>query len=220
MRYSLAGFLIFIFSTTVLAQVPHTFTAGSPAKASEVNANFAALVTAVNALEARVAALENPLAATVASVAGTYKYTSLEVGVSGGVTGGGGTQAIVTGGSFSGTVVLGAGGGATFTIDGNETQGRVESFNTAPHAHAESGGGSTGATQSGTTTTPAVTRFGGPESFTGTWTVTNGEVVITTSDGVTRLLPASGKLLIGVTREASTSGNIQDFYSLDVLVKQ
>lgn len=225
MRYPFAGFLIFhffIFSTTVLAQttVPHTFTAGSPAKASEVNANFAALVTAVNALAARVSALENPPAATVASVAGTYKSTSLEVGVSGGVTGGGGTQASVTGGSFSGTVVLGAGGDVTFTSDGNETRGNVDSFNTAPHSHGCSPGCTISDTQSGTTTTAAVTRFSGPESFTGTWTVTNGEVVITTTDGVTRLLPASGKLLIGVSREASTVGTIIDFYSLAVLVKQ
>lgn len=56
MRYSFAGFLIFMFSTTVLADttVPYTFTAGTQAKASEVNANFAALAAAINNLSSGV----------------------------------------------------------------------------------------------------------------------------------------------------------------------
>ncbi len=51
MRYSLVVLLLFVFSNTVLAQttVPHTFVAGTAAKASEVNANFQALTTAINA---------------------------------------------------------------------------------------------------------------------------------------------------------------------------
>lgn len=86
MRYPLAGFIIFAFSTTVLAAtVPNTFTAGSPAKASEVNANFAALVSAVTALEGKVATLETKVAAlesvnsplTAADVAGTYRLLAL-----------------------------------------------------------------------------------------------------------------------------------------------
>jgi hypothetical protein len=51
MRYSFAGLLLFAFSSTALAQttVPYTFTAGTAAKASETNADFQALVTAINA---------------------------------------------------------------------------------------------------------------------------------------------------------------------------
>lgn len=73
MRYSIVGFLIFILSGTVFAQttVPHTFTAGTAAQASEVNANFAALVAAINALES----VNTPL--TAADVAGTYQLLAI-----------------------------------------------------------------------------------------------------------------------------------------------
>jgi hypothetical protein len=51
MRHLFAGLLLFAFSSTVLAQtaVPYIFTPGTAAKASEINANFKALVTAINA---------------------------------------------------------------------------------------------------------------------------------------------------------------------------
>lgn len=52
MRHTIAGFLISVCSTAAFAQVtvPHEFAAGSAARASEVNANFQALATAINAL--------------------------------------------------------------------------------------------------------------------------------------------------------------------------
>lgn len=53
MRYSFAGLILFAFSSTALAQsslttVPYTFTAGTAAKASEVNADFQALAAAID----------------------------------------------------------------------------------------------------------------------------------------------------------------------------
>ena len=77
---NLVRFLVLaLFSALALAaSVPYTFSAGSPAAAAEVNADFAALVSAVTTLEAKVAALEGAAAAlTVADVAGTYRYLTL-----------------------------------------------------------------------------------------------------------------------------------------------
>ncbi len=51
MRYSVAAFLLCVFSGTALAQtttVPNTFTAGTAAVAAEVNADFKALATAID----------------------------------------------------------------------------------------------------------------------------------------------------------------------------
>jgi len=66
---------------TAVAQVtvPHTFTSGTPARADEVNANFQALVNAINALGERVDKLEGPL--TAADIAGTYHMENLQIGV-------------------------------------------------------------------------------------------------------------------------------------------
>lgn len=75
MRYSYIGFLLLLLSSAVFAEttVPYTFVSGTAAKASEVNANFAALVTAINNLETRVTTLEASVApVTAASLAGTY----------------------------------------------------------------------------------------------------------------------------------------------------
>ena len=83
MLRSIAGVVLLMGVPAALAQtaVPHTFASGSPARASEVNANFAALVAANNALQARVAALEaadDPLAAS--DVVGTWKLMGLTTG--------------------------------------------------------------------------------------------------------------------------------------------
>lgn len=59
--------------------VPHIFTPGTPARAVEVNANFQALVTAIDSLTARVRKLEGgPV--TDADVVGNYSLSILQVG--------------------------------------------------------------------------------------------------------------------------------------------
>ena len=77
--------LCVFLSAAVNAQVtvPNTFTAGTPAKASEVNANFQALVTAVNSLTARVGKLEGQV--TAADLAGTYSLHQFQTELGGGV---------------------------------------------------------------------------------------------------------------------------------------
>ena len=75
--------LVFLICVTThfsaLAEdVPNTFTQGTAANAEDVNANFTALVTQIEALQAQVAALEALNAApTMASVAGSYALVEL-----------------------------------------------------------------------------------------------------------------------------------------------
>jgi hypothetical protein len=83
MRYSrIVGLMLLCAAGgTALAQttVPHTFTSGTQARASEVNANFQALATAIDNLSARVGKLEG--GTTDADVVGTYSWRALQIGV-------------------------------------------------------------------------------------------------------------------------------------------
>ena len=77
MRKMLAAFLFLACAGNSNAQttVPFTFSAGSPARASEVNSNFQALVDGINSLTARVAKLEGQI--TRADLVGTYRMIGL-----------------------------------------------------------------------------------------------------------------------------------------------
>jgi hypothetical protein len=110
MRYSVAAFLLCIFSVAALAQttVPYTFTAGTTAQASQVNADFSALATAIDNLTSRVSKLEGQL--TAADMVGTYAITGLSVTVS--------SQAQVTNNSVQGTLNLNANGTYSLSISG------------------------------------------------------------------------------------------------------
>ncbi len=225
MTTKLSGFMLLsaIATTAYAASVPHTFQAGQPARAAEVNANFAALVTAVTALENRVTALENPPAPTVASVAGTYKYDSLGVGLKEGTS----ENATVSGEKFAGTITLNANGTFTGSLSGDETNARVNSVVAGTnHFHSISGGPPNSTNSAAlpgpvTNTQLFVTRDSDTESPAGTWSIVGGEVVVNSNGGeVIKFLPASSKLLIGVSREASAPGDIEDFYIVNILVKQ
>ena len=99
----------------VLAQasVPNTFVAGNPAKAAEVNANFQALVNAINSVSARVANLEGEI--TSSDLVGTYALHQFQTELGGGSSE---RVEVYTGG---GTVTLAADG--TGTISGNTELG-------------------------------------------------------------------------------------------------
>lgn len=114
--------LLSLCSTTALATtvtVPHTFVAGAPAVAADVNANFTALVNAINDLETRLGKQEGG-ALTAADIAGTYKAVFVESGTMGqSSAGGSGSFGSTSGGSES-TVVMNANG--TFTFSGSNKQ--------------------------------------------------------------------------------------------------
>jgi hypothetical protein len=119
MRYrkSFGLMLLCVIGGNALAQttVPHTFAAGTAARAAEVNANFEALATAIDALAARVDKLEGG-AVTEADVVGSYSASNLQIGLDEVAVGEGGVEAI----SYEGTVTFAADHTFSFTFVGNE----------------------------------------------------------------------------------------------------
>ncbi|MEJ0037856.1 MAG: hypothetical protein WDO68_17575 [Gammaproteobacteria bacterium] len=101
--------------------VPNTFTVGTPAKAAEVNADFQALATAIDALATRVGKLEG--GATVdTDIVGTYKVSFLQVGV--GWTGGPATIEAI---SYEATLMFAADHTGTLAVTGHKND------HTGPH---------------------------------------------------------------------------------------
>jgi hypothetical protein len=115
--------------------VPNTFQPASPAKASEVNANFTALATAINALTARVAKLEGTIVA--ADLVGTYAMSGLGVETN---------NNHIAHYAFQGSIVLNANGSASYTV--TQTGHQTNIGGTPFTDFAFPGGG----TSSGTTT--------------------------------------------------------------------
>jgi len=83
MRNTLVAFLVALATPCVFADasVPNTFSPGAPARAADVNANFSALVSAINAVGARVSKLEGQI--TQADLAGTYSIQRFQTEMSG-----------------------------------------------------------------------------------------------------------------------------------------
>lgn len=115
MRTFIVATSIAVLCTAATAQVtvPNTFAAGAPARAADVNANFQALVSGINAIGSRVSKLEGQI--TSADLAGTYAINQFQTEL-----GGGASQrvAVYTGG---GTASFAANG--TGTISGNTELG-------------------------------------------------------------------------------------------------
>ena len=168
-------------SSSALAAVPFTFTNGQQADANQVNANFGALVTAIDALTARVVALES---STTASLAGTYDYFQVETDVD--------TTApnsySIAGGGASGTVVLNANGTGSVNVT---NQYRQLTFSDQSLLVGGVGGGSVSVHSTD------VTQLDTPETDNQsiTWTHSNGVVTVTTSGGDASFVVA-GKVLI------------------------
>lgn len=87
--------------------VPNSFTAGAPAKAADVNANFSALAAGINALSARVAKLEGQI--TAADLVGTYALKGIQMEL------GGGAGAHLASYVYTGTLTLAADGTGSLT---------------------------------------------------------------------------------------------------------
>jgi hypothetical protein len=114
MRKGIAAMVLALMMASAHAQtaVPFTFSAGAAARASEVNGNFQALVSAINGVDARVARLEGSIALSNASIAGTYRLFGLQNGLIA-ANGPGGIETI----TYTGTVTLAAGGTYTGTLN-------------------------------------------------------------------------------------------------------
>jgi hypothetical protein len=127
MRKTFIACFLAVAAAAVSAQtsVPFTFSAGSPAKAADVNANFSALVTAVNGLTARVAKLEGQV--TQADLAGTYSFQRFQTEI------GGDPGSHVAVYVASGTLTLAADGTGSFTQSPEAgTQLNVQARSAAP----------------------------------------------------------------------------------------
>jgi hypothetical protein len=117
MRTLLFAAALLAITNTTLAQtaVPYSFAAGTPAKAGEVNANFQALVSAINDLSTRVSKLDGPL--TMAALAGTYHFQGLQTELNGGTA----NQVRVY--TYDGTLTLNANGTGNASV--TQTGGQI-----------------------------------------------------------------------------------------------
>jgi len=216
------------FSVAALAaSVPNTFTAGTPAVASQVNANFTALVNAATALETKAAALETKVTAletkvaalesvntalTAADVVGTYKLLSLES-----ETGSNAGNHTITSASGSSNVSL------TFTAT-SDTGGTFTYSAVNKSAGFRAQGPD--CTNSGCTSTGYVSTNGTPDesdSGSGTWALGANNTVVVSPPGsspVTVYFSKAGR--VGFAVEVNTESDeviSSRRFSLDALIR-
>jgi len=191
--------------------VPNSFTAQTAARAAEVNANFTALANAVTTLEAKVATLEGKFAPpTMASLAGTYDLIEHRVDVD--VQTPGTSHAIASSG-VSGTIILAADGTGSGTTTGTYRQLTFNESN-RPISNDNS-----------TTSDDIVVKetdvgFNNPaesDSFSFTWTLTGGRVVIAADNDVSFIV-ASDRILFHLDRSDDVGAEGQD--GLSVLIRR
>jgi hypothetical protein len=168
MRVSVLLLVLLACATaTAQTQVPNTFLPGTPAKAADVNANFQALATAINALAARVDKLEGKI--VQADLAGSYTLQSF--------------QSEFNGGDFGRVANYVNTGTVTFNADGTGSYAATEAGSRlfiALDANAKLKGTSS-------------TYVNPTETATFTWTYANNVI---TALGGTLTVVAGGKLLI------------------------
>ncbi|HEY8154201.1 MAG TPA: hypothetical protein VII72_08755 [Myxococcota bacterium] len=169
-------------ASSALAAVPYTFANGQPADATQVNANFNALVTAIDALNDRVAALES---STPASLVGTYDYFEVKTDVD---SLGANSYGIAGGGS-SGTVVLNADGTGSINVTSQYRQLVFSDQSLLVGDVGNGGSVSIHSTDVGQNNSPETV------SLSMTWALSNGILTVTTGDGDTSFAVA-GKILV------------------------
>lgn len=178
MRKLAIGMLFFAVTGIVTAAttVPHTFTSGTAAKASEVNDNFAALATAIDALGARVDKLEGTL--TMSAVAGTYHLSLFSVSPYANST-----SSTIYGSNYN----LIRTGNDTITLNADGTGTASGSVDIVNYEQAP---------------TAQVTHTNSPDSSTFTWTLSGGAI---TFRGKTFQHAAGGRLFINVSNSIGDS---------------
>lgn len=70
------------FSAHAQVSVPNTFTSGTPASAAQVNANFSALVSAINSVDSRLKSIEGSQALSLQELVGNYNLMMFGNGIS------------------------------------------------------------------------------------------------------------------------------------------
>ena len=185
-RYLLAFLYCVAVSLPALAQVPYTFTPGTPANAEQVNANFDTLVTQIEQLQTQIVALQALVnTPTTASIAGTYDFIELAIDVD---QNGVGSYAIA-GQSSTGTVVLNADG--TGTVNSNEGYRQLSFFTQAKTVRDATGNGTEPINST------SVQLNTGPSSDSGTFTWSySGNVLTVTDDHVMTFISAGGRIFI------------------------
>lgn len=187
MRYTAAAILLVALNTPLFAQttLPYTFAPGTVAKASEVNANFQALLAAVNKLEGAI---------TAADVAGTYALASFGVNMTGvpppGATGG--SSARIEHTSTNGVATFNANG--TFSVSPETTTGGAVVFSFL--------------NQAGTvvTATAASQNAAPPPTVGGTWTLSGKTLTlaVTGGGGGTFTAAVGSRVFIGVNGDSAS----------------
>lgn len=139
-RSSIVALSLVVFSATAVAAttVPFTFTAGTPATASEVNANFQALATAIDtltttnaALTTQIAKLDGTTPVTAADMAGTYKVQIYNTQIGSDTT----TLSAITNKVYSivGTMTLLANGTGTWIYTGSGSYDQINGSTGLPN---------------------------------------------------------------------------------------
>lgn len=182
-KFLMMAFVAFVaFNSVASAQVtvPFTFAAGTPASADEVNANFQALVTAINSLGTRVSKLEGLI--TAADLVGTYTVSGFQSQISLNQTVNGRTFADTQMYTLNGQITLAADG--TGLYSGGADRGSKLTIIDQPLTTA-------GESALAVTT---FDRLNNAEQIT--WSLVGGKVVLF---GFSWAVADGGRLLIGIT---------------------
>lgn len=192
-RSSIVALYMTVFTTCAVAAttVPNTFTAGTPAKAADVNANFQALATAIDTLSARVDKLDGTTPVTMADLAGTYVINGLQMGSFKSVST---PQGWIDNYTYQGTLTLVADGNGT--LSNTETGNRFfPSLNpgVSPDYIASFN--------------PTISSYTLPSNQGFTWSLSGGSITIPTLGGSFTIV-SGGRLLIKSTSDSTTGTSV------------
>ena len=183
------SFILLLLSTWLpaFAAVPYTFTQGQPANADEVNANFSALVSQIEQLQAQVAALQ-PKTATDAIV-GTWDFVSLDTAVFSASP----SNINIHSSGGNGAVIFNTDG--TFQINQTSTDNNIDVSNDTGTFQINCPDFCTTITKS--LITSAATTNTQPKSGSGTYTVSGNNITLNDSGDITEAtLSGDGKILV------------------------
>lgn len=193
-RSLLVALLLLNYSAiaTAATTVPYTFTAATPISASEMNANFQALATAIDKLSSTTP--------TVAELAGTYRLTGFQTELGPSPSTIIGTTKVET---YGGTVTLSADGTSTWSGTVTHATLRAQVDNTTTAA------GEVFSLPYGV----------GPAAVTGTWSIVGGNTISVSWGGVFSIM-AGGRLLVDTHSVAPVPGSHGATSSMLILVRQ